>query len=38
LFSALIAFDVQKAKLNADQGFGGAILSALDLYRWGTTK
>jgi FtsH-binding integral membrane protein len=32
VFSALIAFDVQKAKLNADQGFGGAILSALDLY------
>lgn len=32
VFSALIAFDVQKAKQNAHQGFGGAILSALDLY------
>lgn len=31
LFSGLIAYDVQRAKNNAHHGFGGAILSALDL-------
>lgn len=32
VFSGLVAFDVQKAKQNAHTGFGGAILSALELY------